>query len=225
MAQKTSLTKRLQIDKNNNLIVIATAVAAFITVFSLVASKALLSQSGYQNRIIAAKNTAVTQLTTDITAVDKLNSSYQAFVDLTPNILGGNPTGNGPVDGDNAKLVLDALPASYDFPALVTSLGKILSTEGVTITSISGTDEQLAEGTSASSATPTVVPMPFSIGLSGSYPSLQATIAQLEASIRPMQLQTFDLSANGGGDMTMTITAQTFFQPGKTFQITSKVVK
>jgi len=45
--------KRLLIDKANARIVAYVSVAAFILVFSLVATKTLIGQGAYQNRVIA----------------------------------------------------------------------------------------------------------------------------------------------------------------------------
>src|SRR5882762_6204910 len=133
---KTASTKRALIDKANSQVVIVTSIAAFILVFSMVATKTLISQATYQNRVIGAKKTAVKQLKADIKATDTLKSSYKAFVSTAQNAIGGNPDGTGQQDGNNTKIVLDALPSSYDFPALATSLDKLLTGQGVTINSI-----------------------------------------------------------------------------------------
>jgi len=224
MAQKTSLTKRLMIDKANNLIIVVMAAAAFVTVFSLVSSKTLINQSEYQNRVISAKNKAVRQLNSDITAVQALNSSYQAFNAETPNVIGGDPAGTGQNQGDNADIILDALPYQYDFPALITSLNSLLSAQGVQVSDLSGTDEQLTESTSASTNTPQAVDMPFSVTLSGSYQAIENVINQLQASIRPMQIQTIQLSGNQSS-MSMELSVQTYFQPAKSFKISSEAVR
>ena len=127
MAKTASFTKRALISKASSTMVVATAVAAFIFIFSAVASKALFSQAAYQNKVIAKKKQALATLKADISAVDNLNNSYKTFIGTPTNVLGGNPTGTGDQDGDNAKIVLDALPSKYDFPALTTSLEKLIS--------------------------------------------------------------------------------------------------
>ena len=122
MARTTAFTKRALIGKANSSMVAATTVAAFILVFTLVAGKSLISQMSYQNRVISTKKTALTQLKEDLSARDSLQSSYNSFVAQNPNVLGGDPQGTGSKDGDNATLIIDALPSNYDFPALTTSL-------------------------------------------------------------------------------------------------------
>lgn len=220
----TSSTKRSLISKANSTIVITTSIAAFIVVFSLVACKTLISQAGYQNRVISAKKKAVSQLKEDLGARDSLVTSYKAFIGTPTNMIGGTPTGNGPQDGDNATLALDALPSSYDFPALATTLEKILSSQNLQIQSITGTDDALAQGNATASGAPQAVPMPFQIQVSGSYQSIKSLVDLFDKSIRPFQIQTMDLSGNQS-NMTLTLSAQTFYQPEKTFNIGTEVVK
>lgn len=225
MAVKGITGKRALIDKANSTVVVITSVAAFITVFSLVATKTLVGQAAYQNRVLKAKHTAVTQLKSDITASDELKNSYQAFVSTGQNAIGGNPDGTGAQDGNNAKIILDALPSSYDFPALATSLEKIITgTNGLTITSITGTDDEVNQSTNQSSGTPQPVPMPFQVSVTGNYQAIQGLIGVFEHSIRPFQIQTMDLSGDQN-NLSLTLTAQTYYQPAKSLNITTKVVK
>jgi len=223
MARVSSTTKRSLITKANSTIVITTGVAAFLVVFCLVASKTLISQASYQNRIIGAKKDAVSQLKDNISAKDSLVSSYSAFVNTSQNVLGGNPDGTGQQDGDNAKLVLDALPSKYDFPALATSLEQMISSQNLTIVGITGTDDEVQQQ-NASSGTPAPVAMPFQIQVSGSYQSIQGLVDLFNRSIRPFQVQSIEVSG-GQANMTATINAQTFYQPEKTFKVSTEVIK
>jgi hypothetical protein len=225
MAGVAPSSKRTLIDKANTRIVVYVSVAAFILVFSLVATKTLISQAAYQNRVIDAKRVAVNQLESDLSASSKLQTSYNAFVNTAQNAIGGNPTGTGPQDGNNAKIVLDALPDTYDFPDFTTSLDNLLSSQsGVTIDGISGTDEEATLGTSQPSANPQPQPIPFSVSVAGSYSSLQGVISTFERSTRPIQVQTLEITGNDP-NLTMTVTAQTYYQPAKSLNISEKVVK
>ena len=221
---KNAITKRALIDQANSRVVVATSIAAFVVVFSLVATKTLISQAAYQNHVISAKKAAVKQLKADIKATDTLKTSYAAFLGTTQNIIGGDPGGSGAQDGDNAKIVLDALPSSYDFPALATSLEKLISTQQLTIESIKGTDDEVAQSSNQSSSTPQPVPIPFEFSVTGDYGAIQGLIGQFEHSIRPFQVQTIAISGDQG-KLTADITAQTFYQPAKNLNIKEKVVK
>ncbi|HEX7963294.1 MAG TPA: hypothetical protein VF466_01750, partial [Candidatus Saccharimonadales bacterium] len=167
---------------------------------------------------------ALNQLKTDLGARDSLQDSYNSFVAENPNVLGGDPNGTGEQDGDNATLILDSLPSYYDFPALTTSLEKIIQSQNLTITGITGTDQEVTEGANQSSPNPQAVPMPFQIDVTGSYQSVQALTDVFQRSIRPFQIQTLQLSGDEGS-MTAEIGAQTFYQPGKTLNIKQEVVK
>ena len=189
-------TKRTLIDKSNATIVAVTAVAAFLSVFSIVASKSLLSQEFYQSKVVSKQNAALSALKSDLSNGNQLVNAYQAFINTPTNKLGGNPSGTGPQDGNNGNLVLDALPDKYDYPALGTSLEKLITNENLTITGITGTDEQLSEQSNVNSPTPTPVPMPFQIEVQGSYSQIQGLISEFESSIRPFQILTIELGVN-----------------------------
>jgi hypothetical protein len=224
MAKTASFTKRNLIDKANSTIVIATATAAFLVVFGLVASRALVSQMNYQNRVITAKKQALTQLESDLAARDSLVSSYKAFVNTPQNVLSGNPEGTGDNDGDNAKIVLDALPSKYDFPALTSSLEKLVRAEGMQVKSLTGTDDEVAQAENATSADPKPIALPFELQASGSYGSTRNLVNRFERSIRPFVFHKLSLSGDEG-NMNMTITAQTFYQPEKSLKITTEEIQ
>ncbi len=215
--------KRTLIEKSNATIVAVTSVACFIVVFSAVASVSLFGQFTYQNRVIGASRDALNQLKVDIQASKKLVVSYGAFVDTPTNAIGGDPNGSGPQDGNNAKIILDALPSKYDYPALATSLEKILTGQSVQIQSITGTDDA-ANQANQTSSNPAPQPMPFQIVVTGNYGSIQNVVSAFERSIRPFQIQTMEL-AGDQSQLTLTINAQTYWQPAKNLDIRTKAVE
>lgn len=218
-------TKRLAISKANAQMVAAVGVASFVTVFCLIASKAVFSQNQYQGRVTKAKETAHKQLQDNLSAFDTLVASYKTFDGKKTNVIGGSKDGAGDNDGSNSKIILDALPSSYDFPALTSSLEKIANDRHLNLADISGTDDQLNQQSNLSSDSPEAVQMPFTLGIkNANYTSVQDLVKALQHSIRPMQIDTMDLTG-GSSDMTLTLTAHTFYQPGKSVNISTKVVK
>lgn len=218
-----SLTKRALIDKANTTTVAAAAIAAFVVVFSLVAGKALLSQAAYQNRIISAKKEALSTLNQNLDARDDLVTAYQAFVNTSQNVIGGAASGSNPdKDGDNAKIILDALPSKYDFPALTASLEKFTSSQSLEIKTITGTDDEIAQQQSSSDPKP--VPMDFELEVRGGYPQIQGLMNLFEKSIRPVQIQKMSVTTSDGA-IEATVGAQTFYQPEKKLELRTKVVK
>ncbi len=224
MARTTAFTKRSLINKANSTMVAATSIAAFVLVFGLFAGKSLMGQMAYQNRVISAKKVALSNLRNDLDARDTLEESYTDFVAENPNVLAGDPKGTGPKDGDNAKLILDALPSKYDFPALTTSLEKMVNDQNLKIVGIGGTDEEAVQSKNQSSTNPQPVGMPFNVQAGGSYQAVQSLVTTMLSSVRPFQIQTLDLSGDEN-NMTVRIDAQTFYQPEKDLKIESKVVK
>lgn len=197
--------KRLAIDKATKTILGSLVLTAAVAVFALVASRALFMQLQYQNKVIGAKKTALKQLKSNINAVNSLVGAYKAFDESAESIIG--------TPDKNSKIVLDALPSKYDFPALATSLEKILS--GYEIESISGNDDEVAQQSAAGS---TVVEIPFLVGVTTNFASIQKLIEDFDRSIRPLHILSLELSGSDDS-MKMDITAKTYYQSEKTLEI------
>jgi hypothetical protein len=216
--------KRVQIDKANATMLGIVVASSFITVFSLVSFRALWSQRGYQSKVISKKEDARDQLKKNIDASKKLVTSYRSFVSTSQNVIGGNPNGQGEKDGDNAKIVLDALPSKYDFPALATSVEKLLGQNGLQILKIEGKDDEVAQEQNKGSANPQPVIMDFTISVEGTYPNVQKLVSLFESSIRPFKVNTLTFSGKDS-DLVMEVKAQTFYQPAKSLKIETEVVR
>jgi len=230
MANKKPLTKRNLIDKADTRMLIFAGIAAFVFVFSAVSSKSLISQFSYQNRLNTAKQNALNQLKSDISAENSLVNSYQTFVSSPTNVIGGSSTTQSVNSGNNGQIVLDALPSKYDFPAMLTSVNNLLTTSGVKIDNITGTDNQVAQQPYQTSATPTPIPMVFQFTVEGTYQNFQNLFATFQKSTRPFQFQTVNITANTNSTtnqttLTLAATVQTFYQPEKIFNITSEVIQ
>ena len=225
MATKlASTTKRLQIDKANTTVVIVTAISSFVVVFSLVASRALLSQRAYQARVIAKKEQARDQLKENIKTTKTLANTYKVFVETSPNAIGGNPNGTGDKDGNNAQIILDALPSSYDFPAVTSSLEKILTQNGLSIVSLTGTDDEAAQQTSETQDSQKPVAIPFEVSVNGSYGAVQNAVKVLEASIRPFNITSLKFSGSDN-NLSAEIKAETYYQPATSLTIKTELIK
>ncbi len=225
MAKLNISTKRMAISKTNARVVGILGVASFVTVFCLVASKAVFSQNSYQSRVTSKQETAKKNLNDNIKAFNNLVISYNSFNTASTNVLGGNTNGTGNTDGSNAKIILDALPSAYDFPALTSSVEKIVNTLGMKISEINGSDDQVNQQSNNSSPNPQPVSMPFTLTVSSTnYQSIILLLNTLQQSIRPIQIDTLDVSG-GTSNMTVTITAHTFYQPAKSLGITKQVIQ
>lgn len=224
MAKNKLLSKKVQVDKAQASIVAVIGCSVFVTVFSLVSVRALWTQRGYQGRVIAQKQKARDQLKDNIESAKDLVSSYKQFTAVPVNMIGGNPAGTGDKDGDNARIILDALPSKYDFPALTASFEKILSERNFKIGGISGTDDEIAQSAVQESGTPQPVEIPFQVGVEGSYASIQDLVTVFERSIRPITIHTITFTGSNT-DMKANFELGTFYQPEKTLNIKKEVVK
>lgn len=215
--------KRIQINKANTVMVAAVAAAAFITVFSLVAARALWSTRGYQQRVINEKEASVAQLEANLAAVDDLVASYKVFVDAPQNMMGGVSTGKGPRDGDNAKITLDSLPSKYDFPALATSLEKILKDRKYDIDSITGTDDEVAQSTAVVTES-SPVEILFAMSGTNNFNASKGLLGTLERSIRPITITKVSLSGSDSR-LSVAVDAKSYYQPEKPLNVKKKVVR
>ena len=226
MAKSSKVSiKHIEISKANTQVVIIAGLAGFLTVLCLVSSQAYISQNSYLSKVITKKQVAYKQLTVNIEATKKLTSAYDDFQNQPKNILEGDPKGEGQNDGPNSKLVLDALPSSYDFPALTSSIEKILTIRNLKVESITGIDDELAQVDAQSSPNPQAVPMVFSFKIkNATYTQVQDVVKALTLSIRPIHVDTLIITG-GNTDMSLEVTAHTFYQPPKNLVIKSETVK
>lgn len=223
MSKTAKSAKQIQIDKANASIVIIVSLASIVTAFSLVAVKTLLSQQAYQSRVISLQEDALKVAKADVVAVDSLKATYKAFDSADSNIIGGSSLGTGAQDGSNSKIILDSLPSQYDFPAMISSLEKLINDRGLKITSLSGVDDA-TQADAASSTSPVPVEMPFQLSVTGSYQAIQDLVDAMERTVRPISLLNLQISGTNT-ETTLMVSAKTYYQPAKNLNVTTKVVK
>lgn len=220
--------KSLQLNKTQSKMLGVVVGATIITVFCLTGAKVLVSKAMYQQRVINARNSSAKQLDKDVTDAKALSVQYkQVFLGNSAlNIIGGDanaPDTANPPDGNNGKIVLDALPTTYDFPALLTSLSNMLGSNGVGTQSIGGTDQA-----TTISSEPTYNPQTQSIDLTISgtttYTGAKRLMKDLERSIRPFDVTHLVLNGDQS-NMVISINLSTYYQPAKTLTIPSKEIK
>jgi len=221
-------SKHLQIDQAQSTMLLVVAIAAAVTVFCLISSKSLLSQGAYQHKVINARHEALKKLEANYNNAQTLVNQYNTvFEGSDPsNVIGGKNTKDenaAPPDGDNARIVLDALPSGFDFPALLTSLSKIMADARVNAPQVNGVDDPGLSVTSASAK-----PQPQAISLSasanGSYGSIVRLITDFERSIRPFDITNLTINGNARS-MFVSMQMATYYQPSTSFAVETKEVK
>lgn len=220
--------KRLQISKAQATILKAVLISTTAVVFCLVSSKILLSQASYQRTAINARRDAAKQLEDNNTQAQQLVNQYNTTFASTSNlsnVLGGKNTDNPdavPPDGDNPRIVLNALPSSYDFPALISSISKMLATHRITNPNIQASD-QSATFSNLPSPNPQPVEIPITLSGTGRANDIYALARSLERSIRPYDVTDLQLRGSGAA-MTFNVTMKTYYQPARSLTITDKTV-
>lgn len=207
-------TKHVKINEANTFMLIAVSASVVAVVFSLVATQALVKQMNYQNKVISKRNAAKKQLDANIAATTQLMNYYEAFDSAADSMIG--------TKDKNSKITLDALPSKYDFPALATSLESLLKGSGSNISGISGSDNEVAA--EQSSANPKPIEIPFSLSSTGSLTAAQKLITDLGRSIRPIRINSLQLTGTDSS-MQASITAKTYYQPAKQFDLKYEIVK
>lgn len=204
---------------------VVVGIAVFVVIFCLFASRALIIRSLYLSKVTDEKESSLNTLRANQNNINDLSSSYNAFISRSENVLGGNPAGDGPLDGRNDKITLDSLPDEYDFPALSSSFEKILKDGGYSIDSIGGTEDVSLALNDESIYQPQPIEIPYSFSFTDSAERTEELLEILERSIRPMYVDQLDIAIGAGGALSATVSLHTYFTYGSTFETSSKVVE
>lgn len=190
-------TKREKISRANSTVFIAVAVASVVVMASLIAAKFLWTQLSYNSRVISAKVEARDQIDENNDNVDQL---AKEFIDLESSA------------STNSKVILHALPPSYDYPGLATYIESLAQTSGVSFPGSVGQD--ISESAIQTSVVSEPQEVPLSIEVNGSYDSIVQFIKNTELSIRPIHI--IDVEYSGTSDkLKALITAKTYYQPAR----------
>ena len=220
MKKKPKLNINIKLDKSKTNSVTLLGIAVFVLVFGLFTIKTLFGFYAYQNIVISAQKASLSNIDQDQQVANNVETSYKAFVNQPNNIIGGSSTGTSSTSGNNAKIILDALPETYDFPALMSSMQALLTTPGITVQSLTGSDTSLTQIVS-----PQPVPIPISFSVQGSYANIQNLFSILNRSVSPIDILSVELSGTDT-DLTASITAQTYYyEPSSGIFSSTEIIK
>lgn len=205
--------KHLEVSKDQSRILMVVAGTVALVIFFLFATKAMIVQGLYQQRVLSAKHGVVSDLKKNYVSAKALVNQYQVFADQDPNMLGAPVSGSGNLNGDNPRLTLDALPSKYDAPALASSMEKVLTGRNVKIASITVKDDPTLNPDQPQSS-PKYTALTFSVAGAASFSGANQLLTDLERSIRPFDVN--KLRASGtDSNLTLSMEMTTYYQPGK----------
>jgi len=200
-------SRRQQIIQAGSTMFIALAIASVVVAFSAVCIRFLLQKKSYNDRVITAKTTARDDIKTNTTNVSKLSEQFPVLDSSTTT---------------NAKKILNALPPTYDYAALATSVEYLASQAGVQLVGAVGQDG--SSGSPKTATMPTPQEIPLSIEVRGNYVGIKTFIENLEKSTRPINVKSVDYS---GSNNTLRAIVQgvTYYQPAQSFDAELKAIQ
>jgi cell division protein FtsB len=224
-----AIRKRTQIAKANRGMFIWVAAVSVVVGFGLVGSIFLAQKLFFNEKVLAEKNKTISTLNTDNANINDLEgnvralNSNQALIDS-----------KAKPDDQAIQAILDALPSEANSLALGASLqNKLLAgITGLTIQSLQvdpvpgvedGTTSTPAPSSSASSAVSNNL-ITFRFSVSGAPTVLQQVLANLERSIRAINVTSLRIESQGATQV-MTVEAQAYYEPAVVVQLTDKLVK
>lgn len=183
---------------SNNFMAGLMMLCVLVVVISFVASKQLVGDVGFNNKVISAKNRVNATLQSNIDAIEPLKSNF--------NLLDQ--------DGPAPKTILEALPVEQSFPELSANLETISASAGAVLSSVVLEADPLAAEAAATTATsPVALPQALSvrINVAGSYTQLQRVLAFLQVAARPVVIKTVTFSGTEP-NVVMDLSFTTFYQ-------------
>ena len=219
------IKKREQIKDSNKILLIGVAVGSVIIAVSVVASIFLIKQLLFNQKVIAAKQESASQLEASREQAKELNNNVKKLrSDRNLQLAQSSSSKN------NLDVVLDALPYDGDRISFGSSLQKVLLTNiGVGQFSIKADDA--ADDSSGSGTEIALEPIgdtktiPFDFEVTGSVDNIINAFRKLDRSIRPIKLTNVEIEASGGGSIKLKVSAVTYYQEKKTFELGEKKVK
>ncbi|MBX4197093.1 hypothetical protein KW801_00870 [Candidatus Saccharibacteria bacterium] len=215
--KKRTSIKHLQIDKSQSTMLAVIVAATVIVVFGLFATKAMIVKGAYQRRALHARRDVADRLKTNYDSAKTLFTQYKVFADQNPNVIGGSITGTTNLDGNNPRIVLDALPSSYDAPALASSIEKVLTDQSITINSLKVTDDPTANSDQAQT-NPQSKAVIFSFEGTTSFAGGTKLLQDFERSIRPFDLNSLEISGTDT-KLKLVVDMTTYYQPAKSLDL------
>ncbi len=207
MNNATIMSRRDKIAKAGSTVFVAVAIASVVVVFSAVSMRFLWQRKAYNDRVIKAKSVARDDIKTNLDNINKLTQQF-------PSLENSAST--------DSKTILHALPPTYDYAALATSMQFLADQSGVSFTGGVGADNSASAINSADTSTPQEIPL--SLTVEGSYDSIVKYINNLENSIRPIDVTAVTYSGTNT-DLKATVTATTYYQPARTLNVSKSEVK
>lgn len=225
-----ALRKRQQITKANRTMFVWIAGVSVVVGFAIVASIFLVQKALFNEKVLAEKSKTASILVENNKIVDELQNQIRIL--NTNDNLKRNMV---PGEAQPVQVVLDALPSEANSSAFGASLQrKFLEADGIQLDSLNVdpvdsievtdvSDSQSTDSTDGSSENR----ITFSFGVStnsGNANGLKDLLLRLERSIRPINLTSVIIEAQGDS-LLLKADGYTYYEPARTVELKDKTVK
>ena len=211
-----AVRKRQQIESTNRTMFTWVAVAAVIISIAIVMSVSLFQRMAFNQKVIDAKNEAVSNLKHNNDVVEDLRNQSRVVNTKRALLETNRPEGAQPI-----SVVLDALPAQANSSALGASLQKKLL-DGVIIDSLTVDSTTAEESTGASSEDGEIS---FSFSVSADNPDdIKQVLRRLELSIRTIHVQSLTVEQRGS-KTALSVKGIAYYSPEKKVELETKQVR
>lgn len=218
--------KRQQIASSNKTMFLWVAGASVIVAFAIVMSVFMIKQIVFTEKILMEKNKTVSTLEKNAENADVLDKNIKKLrADKNLTLVRSSASDN------NLDVIIDAMPYATDNVAFGSSLQTVLLT-GISLDSMSVDPLNTSTAPTSSDVDTNAVDvvgdsksMTFSFKVTGSSGQLQELLSRLNRSIRPIKIVSLQLESAGSDKLTATVQAATYYQPKKTLDLQTKVVK
>jgi Tfp pilus assembly protein PilO len=204
---KQTTSKRDQVNRAGSTVFIVVAIASVVVMFSLISMRFLWEKKSYNDRVIKAKTKARDDIATNLENLDKLSEQF-------PELNSSETT--------NSKTILHALPPTYDYAALASSIDYLATLSGVQSNTSIGEDISASAVASAPVSQP--VDLPITMQVSGTYENIRQYVINLERSIRPITINLVTYSGDNSS-LQATIQATTYYQPARSLDVLRSAVR
>jgi hypothetical protein len=225
-----ALRKRQQIAKANRMMFLWVAATSAVVGIAIVGSIFLYQQATFNEKVLGVKSKTASTLRNNNKAIPELEDKIRQMNTNQALIDSMAPNQTQPI-----RVVLDALPADANSPALGASLQEkflndpALKIESLIPNNVVGIESQ-AEAGVEDAGTPSVATsheITFSFAVSADLSNASALkdlLQKLERSIRAIDITSLKLETQGAR-LLLTVEGRAFYEPSKTVELKEETVK
>jgi Tfp pilus assembly protein PilO len=201
-----SATEAAQLS-NNNYFIILGLITLLVLGVGVFAAKIFISDIRHSSKVLTSDNIANRQLDSDLSAAPLLIASYNTL------------------SAQSMVTLKDAMPATSDFPGLISLLESAGNQDGILFSAISPSlTNDASAPTPDSTTTGSYQTLDASASFSGTYPSLVKLITSLEQSARPITIDSIDMSGSSTS-ISGTLNITTYYEDKASLPFTTGNIK